>query len=110
MAKPPPKDWLDIAIDFFFGAAFADLLVGAGFLKAARAYTFKWHPHAFEICLVAATLIGGSMAALFRNQFWASYERYSVIPPVEREVTLRAKVILWVAFGIGCASLGLLFV
>jgi hypothetical protein len=50
------------------------------------------------------------MAALYRNQFWSGLETYSVIPPVERDVTRRAKVILWTVFGVGCASLGLLFV
>jgi hypothetical protein len=110
MARPPPKDWMDIAIDFFFGSAAADLVVGYIFLKAARAYSFQWHWHTFEICVTAAALIGGSMAALYRNQFWSGLETYSVIPPVERDVTRRAKVILWTVFGVGCASLGLLFV
>ena len=110
MAKPPPKDWIDVAIDFFFGAAFFDALVGLGFLRAARGFHFQWQWRTFEICVVAAALIGGSMAALFRNQFWSGIETYTVIPPVERDVTQRAKVILWFAFGLGCASLGLLLV
>jgi len=106
MNAPPQKDWLDIAIDFFFGAAFVDFWIVVGFLRAAKLSAFAWHP--FWNCLVAATCIAGSLAALYRNQFWAKYETYSILPPMEESVSSRGKIVLWTIFGLGCASLALL--
>jgi hypothetical protein len=111
MAPPRQKDWLDIAIDFFFGAVFADFLVAFGFLRAAgRRFNLHWEWHTFWICLLATTLIAGSLAALYRNQFWSNYDTYSIIPPMEESVAKRSKIILWIVFSLGCASLGLLFI
>jgi hypothetical protein len=111
MAEPPRKDWLDIAIDFFFGAAFCDMWLALGFLRSAgHNYNFHWKWSTFWICLLATTLVGGSLAALYRNQFWSRYETYSVIPPLEESVSRRSKTILWILFALGCASLGLLLI
>jgi len=101
------KDWLDIAIDFFFGALFADVVYGLGILRGNPSW--HWRLNTFLIVLFAVTMIAGSLAALFRNQFWAKYETYSVIPPMEESVSKRAKIILWTLFALGCVSLGLLF-
>jgi hypothetical protein len=113
MLMPPnrQKDGLDVAIDFFFGALFADGVFALGFWRASgRYYNVHWEWHTFWICLLAVTLIASSMAALFRTQFWARYETYSIIPPMEESVSRRSKIILWILFGLGCASWGLLFV
>ena len=111
MRMPPPrqKDGLDVAIDFFFGALFADVVVALGFLRGHR-WNWQWQWSTLWICLLAATLTAGPLAALFRNQFWARYETYSVIPPMEESVSRRSKIILWILFGLGCASWGLLFI
>jgi len=111
MPEPPRKDWIDLIIDFFVGAAAGDLLVAFGFLKAAgRSFQIHWEWSTFWICLLATTLIAGSLAALYRNQFWSNYETYSIIPPLEESVSRTGKIILWSLFTLGCASLGLLFI
>jgi hypothetical protein len=109
--EPKQKDVVDIAIDFFFGALAADLAVTLFFSRDSQIfYNAHWRGNAVWICLLAATLIFGSLAALFRNQFWSNYETYSNLPPMEEAVSPQAKVILWMLFAMGCASLGLLFI
>jgi high-affinity Fe2+/Pb2+ permease len=111
MSEPRQKDALDIAIDFFFGAAFADVVIALAFLRASgRGINLHWEWQTFWICLLAATLIAGSLAALYRNDFWSNYQTYSVIPPMEESVSKRSRILLWMLFAIGCASLGLLLI
>jgi len=109
MAKPPQKDGFDTVIDFFIGAIFSDIGIGFIFLRAARSLRFVWNGHVFLICLLAGALIGGSLAALYRNQFWSNYDSYSIIPPMEESVSKEQKRILWGLLILGVASLGLLF-
>ncbi len=107
MRAPPQKDWLDIAIDFFFGAAFFDvLLLGAYFRANGRWYNLSWG--SFELCLLAATCIAGSLAALYRNQFWSRWEHHQVIPPMEESVSRAGRIILWSIFAVGCGALWIL--
>jgi hypothetical protein len=111
MAEPKQKDGLDIAIDFFFGAVAGDLAVAAFFSRRCQQfYQINFHTSTVLICLLAATLIFGSLAALYRNQFWSRCESYSIIPPMEETVSRAAKSILWMLFALGCASLGLLLI
>ena len=111
MGEPRRKDAFDIAIDFFFGALLGDAMVGLFFSRRVqRFYNIDFHTSTVLICLLAATLIFGSLAALYRNQFWSRYESYSIIPPQEETVSRPAKIMLWTLFTLGCASLGLLFV
>lgn len=104
----PQKDWLDIVIDFIFGAAFCDFWIVVEYLRNMRYLTGNHWP-ALWVLLLASTLIGGSLAALFRNQFWAKYETYSIIPPMEESVKKQAQIVLWITFALGCASLSLLY-
>ena len=110
MADTKQKDALDTAIDFFFGAVFADVVYGLGLLRNSGHNGWLWRWDTVLIILFAITMIAGSLAALFRNQFWSKYETYSVIPPMEETVSRTAKVVLWTLFALGCASLGLLFI
>jgi hypothetical protein len=111
MSEPRQKDSLDVAIDFFFGAAFADVVIALAFLRAGgRWINLHWEWATFWICMLAATLIAGSLAALYRNDFWSNYQTYSIIPPMEESVSKRSRILLWMLFAIGCASLGLLLI
>jgi len=110
MSAPPQKDWLDLAIDFFFGAVFADVVYGLAFLRDSGRSGWLWQSDTALIILFAITMIAGSLAALFRNQFWAKYETYSIIPPSEETVSKPAKIFFGILFTLGCASLGLLLV
>jgi hypothetical protein len=110
MPEPKQKDWFDIAIDFFFGALISDVVYGLAVLRGGGRSGWLWRWDTVSIILFAITLIAGSLAALFRNQFWSHYETYSIIPPMEETVSKPAKIILWLLFAIGCASLGLLFI
>jgi hypothetical protein len=68
MSQPRQKDWLDIAIDFFFGAVFADVVVGFGLLRWSG-FDWNWRWDTVGIILFAITTIAGSLAALARNEF-----------------------------------------
>jgi len=106
----PQKDWFDIIVDFIFGAIFCDVIIALGYLRGiARHMINQHHGSVLWVLLLASTLIGGSLAALFRNQFWSRYETYSIIPPREESVKKQAKIVLWTIFALGCASLGLLY-
>ncbi len=102
MSNPREKDALDLAIDFFFGAVFSG---GAGGLLYAR--TGGWHFTVATLCVVVVTwaMMGGALAAMYREDFWASYERYTIIPPMRERVSLQARVILWSVFGAALAML-----
>jgi hypothetical protein len=65
MAEPKQKDALDIAIDFFFGALFADLAYGLTFLRTSGRWLWTWNTSL--IVLFAITLIAGSLAALLAD-------------------------------------------
>jgi hypothetical protein len=109
MPELPPKSSLNIAIDFFFGALGGDVVVAIGFLRAMRQnYYIDSAWATFAVLILSATLIGGSLAALYRNQFWSSLETYSILPPMEERLSTKSKMVLWSLFGLGCASLGLL--
>jgi hypothetical protein len=109
MSEPRQKDVLDIVIDFFFGALAGGVGVAAFFSRRSQQfYDAHWQGSTIWISLLGATLISGSLAALYRNQFWSSVETYSVIPPMEETVSKTAKIILWILFAIGCGSFGLL--
>jgi hypothetical protein len=110
MSAPPQKDWLDIAIDFFFGAVFADFVIGFGLLRESGSSGWLWRWDTVGIVLFAITSIAGSLAALYRNQFWSRYETNSIIPPMEESVSKRGKIVLWTIFALGCGSLVLLAV
>lgn len=109
MREIPEKTWLAIAIDFFFGAAFADFVMGFGWLRSAgREPHSDWSQ--LWILTIATTLIFGSLAALFRNDYWSGYETYTVIPPVEERLSKRSKLVLWSVFALGCVLPGLLLI
>lgn len=115
MAEPKQKDAVDIAIDFFFGAVLGNLLAIGTFSPRFRQtcrffFNIQWSSNDVLISIFAATLICGSLAALFRNDFWGAYSSYRQIPPMEETVSREAKVILWMLFAVGCASLGLFFI
>jgi len=110
VTPPRQKDWLDLVVDFFFGAAFVDFWIGLGFLRASGYHlNIHWEWRTLYLSLLSATLIAGSLAALFRNHFWGSYDTYSVIPPMEESVSRKSKLILWILFALGCVSLAMLF-
>lgn len=108
MSQPPPKDWLDIAIDFFFGALFGIFsVIGVIFHSGDMA---ALHGTTWLVFLLSASLICGSLAALARDLFWSKYETYTVIPPIKDSVSKRRQTILWIVFALGCASPVLLFI
>jgi len=102
MSNPREKDALDLAIDFFFGAIFTG---GAGGLFYAR--SGGWHFTVATLCVVVVTwaMMGGALAAMYRNVFWSALERYTLIPPIPERVSFRAKAILWSVFGVALAML-----
>ena len=110
MSAPPQKDWLDIAIDFFFGALFADIVVGFGLLRGSGRAGWLWRWDTVGLVLFAITAIAGSLAALYRNQFWSRYEGRPILPPMDETVSRPAKIVLWSLFALGCASLGLVII
>jgi hypothetical protein len=110
-SQPRQKDWLDIVVDFFFGAVFCDIWIAVCFARgAARAFDYRGDSFTFGIIMLAGALIAGSLAALYRDQFWSNWETYKVIPPMEESVAKWNKAILWSLFALGWLSLGLLFV
>jgi len=97
------KDWLDVVLDFFYGAAFCDFWVGVCFFREMRSsLDSNIHWHVLFILLLTSTAIGGALAALFREQFWSGYEKASIIPPIQEKLSIRKRNILWVIFSLGC--------
>ena len=102
MAQAPEKDTLDLAIDFFFGAVFTGGAAGFVYVR-----TGGWHFTMENLCVMVVTwaMMGGSLAAMYRDVFWSALETYTLIPPIRQRVSRRARAILWSVFGVALAML-----
>jgi hypothetical protein len=83
-------------------------VIGLGLLRASGRTGWQWNSATVAVVLTSITLIAGSLAALYRNEFWSRYEGQSTIPRMEESISRSGKIVLWGLFAIGCASLGLL--
>jgi hypothetical protein len=108
--EPPEKTLFVIVIDFVLGAIFADVIVSIYWMRAAARANLL-NSHSYWTVLLGTTLTAGALNGLFRNQFWSAFfQTNSMIPPIEEAVSKPCKIVLWVIFVFGCASLGLFFV
>jgi hypothetical protein len=96
MPKPPPKDWLDLMVDFFCGAIAGDFIFGFATKFPWRTSTPLWQlqctGEAWVAYFLSATLMGGALCALYRHQLWSDGNSFSI--PISEMLTARSKTLM----------------
>ena len=102
------KDWLDVAVDFFYGAILNDFLWLALIRFPPRGRHPLWELHfqreGWCLYFLSGALMGGALLALFRYR----WSEPSLLPPIGEHLSGAKRIALWTIFALGCSSAGFL--
>jgi len=108
MSHTREKDWLDVVVDFFYGAIFGDLAAFILIRFPPRGRYPLWHLHfpreGWCLYFLSAALIGGALLALYRYR----WPEPTLLPPAEERLSRAKWIVLWTVLIAGCGGAGLL--